>query len=128
MSIKDSIDNSIGLEDRSPQSTRLFTKIAILSSSIALLLFLICLIAYQIDKIVGLNIFASIFIPNIILFLIAFYLALAERLRAKYMSARIALIISCLVFISIVSFLIFEYIRYGAIFIAPFNPVPTEIP
>lgn len=127
MSIKDSINNSVDLENRSPQSTRLFTKIAILSSTVALLLFFICVVSYQIDHIVGLKVFASVFIPMVILFIIAIYLAIAERLRAKYMGARIAIIISCLVFICVVTFLIFELIRYGAIYVAPFNPPPAQI-
>lgn len=125
MSIKDSIDNSVDLENRSPQSTKLFTKIAIFVSTVALLLIFICVVAYQIDKIVGLNIFAAIFIPTVILFLTAFYLALAERLRQKYMGAIFAIIISSLVFIAIVAFMIFELVTYRQIFIAPFNPPPA---
>ncbi len=125
MSLKDSINNSVDLENRSPQSTRLFTKIAILASTIALLLFFICIVTYQIDSILGLNIFAAVFFPMSILFIIAIYLAIAERLRAKYLGAIIAIIISCIVFICIFSFLIFELIKYGQIFIAPFNPPPV---
>ncbi len=125
MSLKDSINNSVDLENRSPISTRLYTKTAILASTIALLLFFICVVTYQIDYILGLNIFAAVFFPMVILFIIAIYLAIAERLRAKYLGAIIAIIISCIVFICILSFLILELIKYGQIFIAPFNPPPV---
>lgn len=125
MSFKDSINNSVDLEDRSPQSTRLFTKIAILSSTIALLLFFICVVTYQVNEILGLNVFASVFLPSVILFIIAIYLAISERLREKYLGAIIAIIISCIVAICIVAFLIYELIVYGEIFVAPFNPPPA---
>lgn len=123
MKIEDAINNSVDLENRSPQSTKLFTKLAILISTIALLMFFISVVTYQIDHTLGLNVFASIFIPMAILFIIAVYLAIAERLRAKYMGAIIAIIISCLVFICIVAAIIFELVKYGELFIAPFNPL-----
>ncbi|MCH5163434.1 MAG: hypothetical protein J1F36_00285 [Clostridiales bacterium] len=125
MSIQDSLDDSVDLENRSPQSTRLFTKIAILASTVDLLLFFVCVVTYQIDEILGLNVFGSVFLPMVILIIIALYLAIAERLRAKYLGARIAIIISCLVFILVITFVIIEYIKYGKIYIAPFNPPPV---
>ena len=124
MSVQDSINDSVDLEERSPQSTRLFTKVAILISTVALLLLFVCVVLYQADEILGINVFASIFIPEVILFLIAFYLAIAERLRAKYMGARIAIIISALVFIGVMAFMFFELIKHQEIYIAPFNPPP----
>lgn len=125
MSIQDSLDDSVNLESRSPQSTRLFTKIAILASTVDLLLFFVCIVTYQIDEILGLNVFASVFLPMVIIIIIALYLAIAERLRAKYLGARIAIIISCLVFILMITFVIIVYIKYGKIYIAPFNPPPV---
>ncbi len=125
MSLKDSINNSVDLEDRSPQSTKLFTKIAILASTIALLLFFICVITYQINHTLGLNVFASVFLPMAILFIIAIYLAIAERLRAKYLGAIIAIILSFILLICIIAFVIFELVTFGQIYIAPFNPPPT---
>ena len=125
MSIQDSLDDSVNLESRSPQSTRLFTKIAILASTVDLLLFFICVVTYQIDEILGLNVFASVFLPMVIIVIISLYLAIAERLRAKYLGARIAIIISCLVFILVITFVIIVYIKFGSIYIAPFNPPPV---
>ena len=122
MSIKDSIDDSVDLENRSPQSTRLFTKVAITASTLSLLLLFVSAITYQIDSVLGLNVFASVFIPAAILFIAGFYLAITERLRAKYMGARIAIIISCIAFIALMTVIIFELVKYGEIFIAPFNP------
>lgn len=124
MSVQDSIHDSVDLEERSPQSTRLFTKVAILISTVALLLLFGCIILFQVDEILGINVFSSIFIPEVILFLIAFYLAITERLRAKYMGARLAILITILVFIGIMGFIAFELIKYHEIFIAPFNPPP----
>lgn len=124
MSIEDSINNSVDLEERSPQSTKFYTKLSIIASIISLLLFFIGVIAYQIDELCGLNIFASIYIPMLILFTFAFYLALCERLRQKYLSARLAVFLSILSLLATLSFMALELIKYGKIYIAPFTPAP----
>lgn len=125
MSIEDSINNSVDLEKRSPNSTKLFTKLSIIASIISLLLFFIGVIAYQVDELCGLNIFAAIYMPMLILFTFSFYLAICERLRAKYMGARLAIIISVLSLMATLTFMAFELIKYGKIFIAPFTPAPV---
>ena len=125
MKIEESITNSVDLENRSPQSTRLFTKIAIISALIALILFFVSAITYQIDNKLGLSVFASVIIPIIVLFVGSLYLAICERLRAKYMSAIVALILTALIAACLIAFVTFELMTYGEIFIAPFNPPPA---
>lgn len=122
MKIEESIDNSVGLEERSPQSTKLYTKISLLFSTVALLLFFLSVVTYQIDEVVGINVFSATFIPMAIGFVISLYLALVERLRAKYLGARMAVILSTSVFICIVAFVVYELIKYHQLFVAPFNP------
>ncbi len=125
MALEDSINNSVDLEERSTKSTRLYTKISISASILSLLLFFIGVIAYQIDHLLGINIFAATYVPMLILFTFSFYLAVCERLRAKYLSARIAIFISVLSLIATLTFMVFELIKFKEIFIAPFNRAPV---
>lgn len=127
MRIEDSIENSVELEERSPQSTRLYTKIAIIISTLSLILFFVSVITYQIDHVLGLNVFAATFVPMLILFTVSFYLAVAELLRVKSMGARIAIIISVLSLLATLTFMFFELITYKKIFIAPFTSPPSII-
>ncbi len=125
MRIEDSINNSVDLEERSPNSTKLFTRMSIIASITSLFVFFVGVIAYQIDELIGLNVFSSIFIPMLILFTFSFYLAVCERLRAKYLSARLAVLLSILSLIATLAFMALELIKYGRIYIAPFSLAPV---
>lgn len=124
MKLEDSINNSIDLENRSPQSTKLFTKIAILISTLALLIYFICIITYQVDNLLGLHVFSATFIPMVILFVLALFLAVSERLREKYLGAQIAIMISVALFLCLAAFVIFELVKYKNFYVAPFNSPP----
>jgi len=124
MNFEDSINHSVELENRSPQSTRLFTKIAMFASISALLLFFVCIICYKINETLGLNMFSSVIVPMGVLLLISAYLAITERLRAKYLGSIIALMVMAVTVLCVVGFMIFELITYDVIFLAPFNPPP----
>lgn len=124
MKLEDSINNSIDLENRSPQSTKLFTKIAILISTLALLIYFICIITYQVDNLLGLHVFSATFIPMVILFVLALFLAVSERLREKYLGAQIAIMISVALFLCLAAFVIFELVKYENFYVAPFNTPP----
>lgn len=125
MKIEQSLNESIDLEERSPTSSKLFTKLSIISSLIALLMFFGCAIMYQINHTLGLNAFAAVLIPKTLLLIISLYLGIAERLRGKYMGAVIALLLCVALTLAIISVFVFELAVYGEVFIAPFNPPPT---
>ena len=111
MTTSEELDNSINLEEKSPPSTSLFNRLSLLCATIALLLIIIGVISYQVDSDVGLNVIASIYLPSTIIWLFAMYLAIAERLRASYLAA----------------VAVFEVIKYGSFYIAPFNPPPVKL-
>ena len=108
MKIIQSIDESIDLENRGPSSSRLYNKIAIIVSLIGLIMFFISAITYQINNALGLNVFAAVVIPIIVLLVAAVYLAIAERLRAKYLGAIVALILSGALLACLIGFTVFE--------------------
>ncbi|MBR2967805.1 MAG: hypothetical protein IKC35_03390 [Clostridia bacterium] len=124
MKIIESIDESIDLENRGPSSSRLYNKIAIIVSLIGLIMFVISAIMYQINNVLGLNIFASVIIPDIAMLVTSIYLAVAERLRAKYLGAIVALILAGALLACLIGFVVFELCVYGQLYIAPFNPPP----
>lgn len=125
MNLKDSITDSVELEERSPASTRLYTKVAMLASAVDLLLFFVSVITYQIDEELGLNVLSAVLLPMLILLIAAFYLAVAERLRAKYLGANIAIILCVVMALCVLGCIVYELVKYGKVYVAPFNPPPV---
>lgn len=127
MTTSEELDNSINLEEKSPPSTSLFNRLSLLCATIALLLIIIGVISYQVDSDVGLNVIASIYLPSTIIWLFAMYLAIAERLRASYLAARVSIFLCIIIVMLLTAVAVLEVIKYGSFYIAPFNPPPVKL-
>lgn len=127
MTTSEELDNSIDLEEKSPPSSSLFNRLSLLCATVDLLLIVIGIITYQINHKVGLNVISSIYIPAIILWLFAMYLAVTERLRASYLSAKVSIFLCVLIAAMLIAIAVYEAVKFGTFYIAPFNPPPEKL-
>lgn len=114
------IKESIGLDEKSSHSDRLYNRIALASGISAGALLISSLAAYAVNEISGLYAFQTVFYPVVLLLLLSFVFGIGERLRNRYFTSGLALIIAVVVTLGLAAFMTAQGILYQAVYVWPF--------